>query len=59
MVRIFEPKRCEVTEDWRILLHIEEHHDLYSPLTVIRCDQTRDIEISKEYSMQGRADRIM
>jgi hypothetical protein len=33
--RIFEPKRDEVTGDWKIM-HNEELHNLYSSLTIIR-----------------------
>jgi len=38
--RIFEPKREEVTGEWR-RLHIEELNDLYSPPNIIRVIKSR------------------
>jgi hypothetical protein len=38
--RIFEPKRDEVTGEWR-KLHTEELHDLYSSPSVIRIIKAR------------------
>jgi hypothetical protein len=38
--RIFEPKRNEVTGDWR-KLHNEELHTLYSSLNIIRMTKSR------------------
>jgi hypothetical protein len=35
LMRIFGPKRDEVTGDWR-KLHNEELHNLYSPQSIIR-----------------------
>jgi hypothetical protein len=34
-IRVFVPKRDEVTGEWR-KLHNEEHHDLYSSPTIVR-----------------------
>jgi hypothetical protein len=38
--RIFEPKRDEVTGEWR-KLHNEELRDLYSPPSIIRIIKSR------------------
>jgi hypothetical protein len=38
--RIFEPKRDEVTGDWR-KLHHDELHDLYSSPSIIRMIKSR------------------
>jgi hypothetical protein len=38
--RIFEPKRVEVTEEWR-KLHNEEFRDLYSSPSIIRIIKSR------------------
>jgi hypothetical protein len=40
--RIFGPKRDEMTGEWR-KLHIEELHDLYSSLSIIRMVKVRRI----------------
>jgi hypothetical protein len=40
LVRIFGPKRDEVTGDWR-KLHNEEHHNLYSSPSIIRIIKSR------------------
>jgi hypothetical protein len=38
--RIFEPKRDEVTGEWR-KLHNEEHNDLYSSPNIVRVIKSR------------------
>jgi hypothetical protein len=38
--RIFQPKRDEVTGEWR-KLHNEEFHDLYSSPSIIRIMKSR------------------
>ena len=38
--RIFGPKRCEVTEDWR-KVHNEEFSELYSSPTIFRVNKSR------------------
>jgi hypothetical protein len=38
--RIFEPKRDEVTGEWK-KLHNEELHDLYSSLTTLKVKKSR------------------
>jgi hypothetical protein len=40
--RIFDPKRDEVTGDWR-KLHNEEFHKFYSPPNIIRMIKSRRI----------------
>jgi hypothetical protein len=40
--RIFEPKRDEVTGEWR-KLHIEELHDLFPSPSIIRIIKSRRI----------------
>jgi hypothetical protein len=40
LVRIFEPKRNEVTGGWR-KLHNEELHDMYSSPSIIRIIKSR------------------
>jgi hypothetical protein len=42
VLRIFGPKRDEVTEEWR-KLHCEELNDLYSSPTVVRVINSRRI----------------
>jgi hypothetical protein len=38
--RIFEPKRDEVTRDWRKLYN-EEYNDLYAPPNIVRVIKSR------------------
>jgi hypothetical protein len=40
LMRIFEPKRDEVTGEWR-KLHNEQLHDLYSLPTIVRVIKSR------------------
>jgi hypothetical protein len=40
VLRIFGPKREELTGEWR-KLHNEELHDLYSSLTIVRVMKSR------------------
>jgi hypothetical protein len=40
--RLFEPKRDEVTGEWR-KLHNKEHHDLYSSPNIVRVIKSRRI----------------
>jgi hypothetical protein len=41
--RIFEPKRGEVTGEWR-KLHNEELNDLYSPPNIVRVKKSKRIK---------------
>jgi hypothetical protein len=50
--RIFEPKRDEVTGEWR-KLHNEELHNLYSASNIIRMYQVTDDEIGRVCSTNG------
>jgi hypothetical protein len=51
--RIFEPKRDEVTGEWRIL-HNEELHDLYSSPSIIRIIKSRRIKWAGHVARMGR-----
>jgi hypothetical protein len=50
--RIFEPKRDEVTGDWR-KLHNEELHNLYSSLTIIRIIKSRRMRWAEHVARMG------
>jgi hypothetical protein len=51
--RIFEPKRDEVTGEWR-KLHNEEIHDLYSSPSIIRIIKARMIRWAGHVARMGR-----
>jgi hypothetical protein len=56
--RIFEPKRDEVTGEWR-KLHNEELHDLYSPPSIIRIIKSRRMRWEGHVARMGiRGTRI-
>jgi hypothetical protein len=50
---IFEPKRDEVTEEWR-KLHNEELHNLYSSPDIIRQVEVKANEVGGACSTHGR-----
>jgi len=49
---IFQPKRDEVTREWR-RLHNEELHDLYSSLNIIRVIKSRRISRAGHLACKG------
>jgi hypothetical protein len=53
VLRIFGPKRDEVTGDWR-KLHDEELHDLYSSPSIIRIIKSRRMRCSRNGSEEKR-----
>jgi hypothetical protein len=52
MLRIFGPKRAEVTGGWR-KLHEEEHHNVYSSPSINKNDEVKDDEMGSVCSMNG------
>ena len=56
--RIFEPKRDEVTGEWR-KLHNEELNDLYSYTQIYSGDQIQKNEIGGPCSMYGREEKCI
>jgi hypothetical protein len=50
--RIFEPKKDEVTGEWR-KLHNEELHDLYSSPIIIRIIKTRRMRLAGHVAQMG------
>jgi hypothetical protein len=53
LVRIFDLKRDEVTEDWR-KLHNDEFHNLYSSPNVIRIMKSRRMGGAGHVARMGR-----
>jgi hypothetical protein len=51
--RIFQPKRDEVTGDWR-KLHIEELHNLYPSPSTIRMIKARSMRCTGHVARLGR-----
>jgi hypothetical protein len=51
--RIFEPKRDEVTGEWR-KLHNEELRDLYSSPSIIRMIKSRRLKLAEYVARMGR-----
>jgi hypothetical protein len=51
--RLFEPKRDEVTGEWR-KLHNEELHDLYSSTNIVRAIISRKIGWAGHVARMGR-----
>jgi hypothetical protein len=51
--RIFEPKRDEVTGEWR-KLHNEELHDLYSSPSIMRIIKARRMRLAGHVARMGR-----
>jgi hypothetical protein len=51
--RIFEPKRDEVTGDWR-KMHNEELHYLYSSPNIIRMSKSRRMRLAKHVARMWR-----
>jgi hypothetical protein len=51
--RIFDPKRDEVTGDWR-KLHIEELHNLYSSPNIIKMIKSSRIRLAGHVARMGR-----
>ena len=49
---IFQPKRDEVTREWR-RLHNEELHDLYSSLNIIRVIKSKRISRAGHLACKG------
>ena len=56
--RIFEPKRDEVTGEWR-RLHNEELNDLYSYTQIYSGDKIQKNEMGVPCSMCGREERCI
>jgi hypothetical protein len=52
---IFEPKRDEVTGEWR-KLHNEELHDLYSSPTIVRVIKSRRMRCAGHVARMGRGE---
>jgi hypothetical protein len=50
---IFRPKRQEITRQWR-KFHNEELHNLYSLSNTDKRDQTKEDEMGRECSMDGK-----
>ena len=50
--RIFEPKRGEVTGEWRKLLH-EELNDLYSSPNIVRVKKSKRIKWAGQVARTG------
>jgi hypothetical protein len=50
--RLFEPKRVEVTGEWR-KLHNEELHDLYSSPSIIRIIKRRRMRLAGHVAQMG------
>jgi hypothetical protein len=55
--RIFGPKIDEVTRDWR-KLHNEEHHNLYSSLSIIRMIKSRGMRWAGHVAQMGERECI-
>jgi hypothetical protein len=53
VLRIFGPKRDEVTGEWR-KLHNEELHDLYSSPSIIRIMKSRRMRWAGHVARMGR-----
>jgi hypothetical protein len=53
--RIFEPKRDEVTGEWR-KLHNEELNDMYSPLNLVRVIKSRRMRWAGHVARMGRGE---
>jgi len=53
--RIFEPKRDEITGEWR-RLHYEELNDLYSSPNIVQGDKIEKNEMGWTYSAYGRGE---
>jgi hypothetical protein len=51
--RICGPKRDEVTGGWR-KLHNEEHHDLYSSLSIITIIKSRRMRLERHVARMGK-----
>jgi hypothetical protein len=54
---IFEPKRDEVTGEWR-KLHNEEHHDLDSSPNIVRVVKSRRMRWAGHVVQMGRERRV-
>jgi hypothetical protein len=52
--RIFEPKRDEVTGEWK-KLHNKEFHDLYSSPSIIRIIKSRRMRWAGHVALRGRS----
>jgi hypothetical protein len=52
VLRIFGPKRDEVTEGWR-KLHNEELHNLYSSLSILRIIKSRRMRWTEHVAGMG------
>jgi hypothetical protein len=55
--RIFEPKRDEVTGEWR-KLHNEELHNLYSSADIIRQDKSRRMRWAGHVARMGEERKV-
>jgi hypothetical protein len=55
LMRIFDPKRDEVTGQWR-LLHNEELHDLCPSLTIVRVIKSRRNRWTGHVARMGRGE---
>jgi hypothetical protein len=58
VLRIFGPKRDEVTGGWR-KLHNEELHNLYSSPNIIRMFQVKEDEMGKACSTGGEEEECI
>jgi hypothetical protein len=55
MLRIFGPKRDEVTREWR-QLHNEELNDLYSSPNIVRVINSRRMKCAGNAACMGRGE---